>query len=185
MAWKPTHRFIGYPIEGAAAAWQASLMKALSARFGAPRLHERIPPHLTICRPFEVEDPLSLESVVQAWSARTPALGTFSLAGFGSFGEAVIFANAEADQPAWEAAAALQEVIKAFSVVSEEAFPVWHPHATLIKPSSSQQAQEIREYLEGVEKPAFALPFDRVAVFRFAGEGVWTVAAVFKLGVAG
>lgn len=173
--------FIGYLIEGEAATWHINVVKNISEKFSTWKLHEKLPPHITIFYPFDAEDIKPVVNLLGNWTQNKKVPGNFSLSGFGHFDDKVVFAKAETDQSVKDIVKELQGILKELPKMPEEAFPIWHPHATLANLLSPQEINEIWDYVLTLEKPNFILPFDNVIIFsRFESDGKWVAEESFR-----
>ncbi|KKS84901.1 MAG: hypothetical protein UV60_C0013G0018 [Parcubacteria group bacterium GW2011_GWA2_43_11] len=172
--------FIGHLIEGEAANWHESIARDISDKFDTWKLHEKIPPHITIFYPFSKEDISSLVNFLQNWVAKRNVPGEFSILDFGHFEDRVVFAKIDVPHPIKNIVVQLQDELQKFPDMPHEEFPNWHPHATLANRLSSQEIDQIWTYVQTLKKPNFSLPFNNVTLFRFEGDMKWVVERTFR-----
>ena len=170
---------IGYQLVGDAALWSASLSSEISEALGTWKLHESTPPHITLFRPFEVDDIASVKGILQDWSSSYVPLGIFTLSSFGRFDDRVVFADVDVDTDARRAAETLKNRLAAIPGMPQEDFPLWRPHVTLARHMSPQEIERIWEYVQDLERPSFVLPFDAVTLFHRSGERGWSAEETF------
>jgi 2'-5' RNA ligase len=174
--------FIGYLIRGEAAEWHAKLAKEISEKFGLWKIHENIPPHVTIFYPEGVEDISEIKDYIKNWTENNKASGNFYLNGFDHFYDKVVFGNIEADDIVTKSVESLREGIRNLAHIENESFPDWHPHSTLMNRVGSEEINEVWEYVNALEKPNFTLPFDNVAIFKFVVDRKWEVDSMLDFG---
>src|SRR3989344_5293557 len=85
--------FIGYLIQGDAKTWHREVSKKISEKFKTWEIHEKIPPHITIFRPFNTGDINSVKSLLLEWAHNYSGSDIFNMVDFGYFDEKVIFAE--------------------------------------------------------------------------------------------
>ena len=172
--------FIGFLIKGEAAEWHNALTKGISEKFGTWKLHEHVPPHVTVYRPFDTGDIEPVKNLLEQWAADTDIRGNISLKGYGRFGNKVVFAKVETDAAIRECLEKLRGEIGALPHIPPEDFPEWHPHATLAHRLSPQEIIRIWEHVSLLPEPDFTLPFDNVTLFRHEGDR-WVIEESFYL----
>ena len=172
--------FIGYLIQGEAAAWHVNLAKNISDKFNTWKLHEKIPPHITIFQPFDTDDINPIKNLLRSWVQNKSISGKLAISGFDHFDDKVVFVKVETDQSVKEAVEELRRDIEIIPGMPKEDFPIWHPHATLADHLSSQEINQIWNYVLKLEKPNFIFPFDNITIFRFDGDRKWSVEESFK-----
>ncbi|MDP2642158.1 MAG: hypothetical protein Q8P21_02620, partial [bacterium] len=60
--------FIGYELQGDAAEWHIRVAREIFEKFNNYKIHDKIPPHITIFRPFNTEDIGSIKSLLLEWT---------------------------------------------------------------------------------------------------------------------
>lgn len=165
--------FIGFAIRGDVGAWHTSLVKDISEKFDTWKLHEKIPPHVTVFQTFETENPAPVKELLRDWARSRKIRGAIAITGFGRFDDRVVFAKIEPDEAAKNETEDLRGKIKALPGMPIEEFPEWHPHATMMSKVPPETIEKIWEYVSTFEEPHFVLPFNNVTLFRFEGDGKW------------
>lgn len=174
--------FIGYLIEGDAAAWHAELTRCFAETFGLRRAHETIPPHITLVPPFDTDDIERVEGVVGELLRQRKSPDPFRMTGFDRFGERVAFVDIRVEEAAYRVVEDVRTRIRGVvAPVSEEPVYPWRPHATLADQMTPEVMASVWEYLQHVKKPSFSLPFTAVTLFRKA-DGVWAPEKSFPFG---
>ena len=143
-------------------------MPNISDKFNTWKLHEKLPPHITIFYPFSAENIEPVVNFLKNWSHNQKVSGKFEILDFDHFDDKVVFAKVEADLLVMEMVEELRRSLN------------WHPHATLANKLSPQEINKILNYVLELEKPNFAIPFDNVTIFRFEGDRKWIVDQFFK-----
>lgn len=173
--------FIGYLIQGDVARWHVQTAKDISEKFNTWKIHEKIPPHITIFRPFDVEDISSIKDLLSEWTAGSTA-SRFSLIDFGHFDKRVIFAKVITSEPVIGAVSSLQKKIEVANINPAKDYPSdWHPHATLANHIDSSVFKEIWSYILTLPKPNLSLPFDNLTIFYSTGNRGWEVGDYFPI----
>jgi len=169
--------FIGYLIEGEAADWHYRTAKEISDKFNTWKIHEKLPPHITIYAPFEAEELDKIRNILREWTEQ-PMAGNFILSGFEHFDDRVVVADIKTDEPVIESVNQLQKELSAF--LSPPEFPEWNPHATLAVRLEPEKINKIWQYVQTLPKPNFTLPFNNITLFKYAGERVWNIEQIFR-----
>jgi len=172
--------FIGYLISGEAATWHVDLTKDISEKFGTWKLHEKLPPHVTIFYPFSTNNIETAAELLRNQIRGKKNPGNFIMSDFDHFDDKVVFAKIEVDQSVRIVVEELRKTLKEIPEMPKDEFPNWHPHATLANQLSSQEINQILDYVLTLEKPDFTLPFDNITIFRFEGGKKWVVEKSFK-----
>src|SRR3989338_10436352 len=167
--------FVGYLIQGEAAKWHVDLAKEISQKFNTWKIHENIPPHITIVYPFDTEKIMTIKDLLREWAASQPIVGNFALSDFDHFDEHVVFAKVDADQSVKESVVDLRSQLKAMPDMPVEDYPDWHPHVTLANKLTPEEIVNIWNYVSVLQKPNFILPFDNVTLFYSTGDTGWRV----------
>ncbi len=174
--------FIGYLIEGEAAKWHIGVAKNISEKFNTWKIHEKLPPHITVFYLSEVEEIEAVKDFLKIWIHDKKVPGNFIIRDFDHFDDRVVFAKVEPDLSVRNMAEDLIKKIKEIPGMTQEDFPIWHPHATLANKLSPEEINTVWEYVQTLERPNFILPFNNVTIFRFEGDMKWGVEESFKLG---
>ncbi len=156
--------FIAYVLEGEAKDWHYALAKQISERFGTAKIHEKFPPHVTICRPFSREDVGDVCEYIQEWQKTFSRTGIFVIKDFGYFDDRVVFAKAEPDAVVRREVDALRKILS--PLLPPEDYPVWNPHTTLANYLNSEQKQTIWAFVQTLPKPDFTVLFSNVALLE-------------------
>lgn len=173
--------FIAFLLTGPDAINHRELTRHVSERFGTWKVHERVPPHVTIVRPFELDDVEPVKTFLRDWTQQISNRGQIKFDGFDRFDDAVVFVKTLPDAFARKTAEALRNAIKELPMIPpREDFPDWHPHATLAYKLTPALIKEIWSYVQTLEPPVFNLPFSSVTLFRFAPEETWIVEESFS-----
>jgi len=172
--------FIGYLISGEVSTWHINLTKDISDKFSTWKIYEKLPPHVTIFYPFSTNNIENIRNLLKDKTQDKIIPGNFEMSDFGHFDDKVVFAKVEADQHSREIVEELRKSLKEIPEMPKNEFPDWHPHATLANRLSSQEINQIWDYVLTLEKPSFTLQFDNVTIFRFEGDRKWVVEESFK-----
>lgn len=167
--------FVSYLIEGKTREWHLNLTKNISEIFNTWKIAEKIPPHITIFRPFDTENIESIYELIQNWKANQAIFGKFIISGFGRFEDQTIFANVIADQTAGDAINSLRLKLQNMPGMPPEDHPIWRPHATLAYKIKPAEINAIWEYISTLQKPHFEMTFNNIAILQSTGDRGWTV----------
>jgi len=173
--------FVGYLIQGETATWHINLAKNIADKFNTWKLHEKIPPHITIFYLSEVENILPVKNLLRDWVQNKKVSGNFTIQDFDHFEDRVVFAKTEPDDSVRSMIEGLIKRLKQIPSMTQEDYPVWHPHATLANKLTPEEINQIWEYVGTLEKPDFVIPFDNVTIFRFEGDQKWVMEESFKI----
>lgn len=172
--------FIGFAIQEEAGKWHTALAKDISEKFDTWKIHEYIPSHITLYRPFNMDDVSPIKDLLRAWIQKYSVSGTLTLSGFDRFADRVVFAAVDMEKSTEDAIADIRQKIMA--VLPKEDFPNFVPHATLADNDvSPEKIEKIWEYVNTLPKPHFVVPFDNITLFRKEGEKGWVVDEVFPV----
>lgn len=172
--------FIGYLIEGEAAAWHVNVAKNISDRFNTWKIYEKLPPHITIFYPFSTENIEPVENLLKEWTQSKKVPENFIISDFDHFEDKVVFAKVGIEQSVGWTVEELRRSLKLISGMPSEDFPIWHPHATLANRQSPEKINQIWGYVLTLKKPNFIIPFDNITIFRFEGDRKWVIEKIFK-----
>jgi 2'-5' RNA ligase len=173
--------FIGYLLQGEVAEWHANTARKIADKFNTWKIYEKLPPHITIFYPEGVEDITEVRNYIAGWVKNNKIPGNLYVSGFDRFEDRVIFAKIDADDSVNKAVEDLRTNIKNVSGVTEEDFPIWHPHATLAYKLTPMEIENIWDFTLSLDKPNFTIPFDNVTIFKFIGDKKWVVEESFKI----
>lgn len=182
MSSEPTKYFIGFLLEGDAAAWHIETAKKISDTFNTWEIYKKIPPHVTVFQTFETKDVVSIKELLEIQSRRVSIPGNLTLSGFDHFENNVVFAKVvDVDVSIWFVVEQIKKEIKNVLGIAKEKFSVWSPHVTLANHVTPEEIERIWNYVQTLEQPTFTLPFNNITVFRFEGEQKWVVEQTFRL----
>ena len=174
---------IAHMIGGEAKEYHKNLSDVLASAYRLRPVTTQINPHITFKAPFDAlsSDLHEAEHVVQKF-AQTRSPITYTLKGFGSFGDRVVFMDVEGGDAMKELQEELKEELKQlpwleFKPHEEET----RPHATLCYPRNSAQAQDIVTRLTERGGKQFNCTLDSIALLK-KDERRWEVVKEFKLG---
>lgn len=176
--------FIGYLIQGEAAQWYVKFTKNISDRFDTWKIYEKIPPHITIFQPFDIDNIESILNLLNTWSKSQEIRGNIVISGFDRFDDRIIFAKVASNSSISIAVRNLKKQLQAIPKMPEEDYPRWHPHVTLADRLDSEKIVAIWKYISILEVPNFILPFNNIALFSYSGDKVWQVDKLFTLKLA-
>lgn len=185
MSPKQTKYFIGFLIEGDAAAWHTELAKTISEKFNTWELHKKVPPHITIFQSFETVDINPVKNLLREWAQSRSISGDLTVLGFDHFEDRVVFAGVDTDPSSKQLVEELREALRKIPTMPTEDFPIWHPHATLANHVSAQEINQIWDFVLTLEKPNYVLPFNNVTLFRFEGDQKWVIEESFRFSTSG
>ncbi|MEI6346055.1 MAG: 2'-5' RNA ligase family protein [bacterium] len=177
-------RIIVHLLRGNAARAHEDITKDLTSKFDTFPLHDRITPHLTIKRWFELDDKgmkalyLCLDNFIQSQNQ-----SDYVLSGFGSFGKEVIYVDVV---PSKETLSTVHDLMNKLRDIQGLTFDKFDEieddlHATVamtaLKPFDYEQ---IWSYLKAGVQPNFNMKFDNLAVLkrtedRWVTERVWEI----------
>ncbi len=173
--------FIGYLISGEAAEWHISITKKISDKFNTWKLHEKLPPHITIFYLEGVEDITEIRNYIKDWVEKNKVSGNFYMSDFDHFDDRVVFAKINVDESVVQTIKNLGEGIIRVSSVLDESFIDWHPHTTLANRLTPEEINNIWEYVNQLDKLNFTLPFNNITIFKFIEDQKWVVDESFEL----
>jgi len=173
--------FIGYLIQGEAGEWHYTLAKEISEKSNTWKIYKKIPPHITVFRPFDAADVSPVKNLLREWTAGRLIPGDFTLSGFGCFEDEVVFAVVNTERPVLNTVIDLQKKLHALPGMPPSEYKEWHPHATLANHFESSQFFKIWQYVSALPKPHFVLPFDDVTLFYYDESKTWRVDEMFHL----
>ncbi|MSU74266.1 hypothetical protein EXS57_00630 [Candidatus Kaiserbacteria bacterium] len=180
-------RIVAHLIRGEAKTEHEKITRDLSEKFGTFPIHDRIPPHLTLKRWFELDD-ASMETlyVILDDFATSHKQSGYRLQGFGHYGEDVIYMDVK---PSPETSAAVRDLMEALHGVDKMTFDEFDEmeddlHATLVfgalKPF---EFTPVWDYLNTQERIDFNMTFDNIAVLK-RNEDKWVVERIWELPAA-
>lgn len=167
--------FIGYLIEGEARKWHQALTGDISEKFNVWKIEEKIPSHITIFRPFEIENIKPISELLENWKEEKIAFGKFTISGFGRFDDRVVFAEVKPDQITKDIVSDLRLKLQSIPGVQPEDYQAWRPHATIAYKVEPAKINAIWNYVSTLQKPQFKLAFNNIAILQYKGDGQWAV----------
>ncbi|MCC6934623.1 MAG: 2'-5' RNA ligase family protein [Candidatus Yanofskybacteria bacterium] len=169
-------------VPGDAAVWHRDVVEELVRRFDIRRVYEKVPPHITLVPPFETEHIDAVKAVVGELLRQRRGLGSFRVVGFGRFGERTVFTDVRAEEAMYRFVDDLRTRIRGVApMTSEEPVHPWRPHVTVADQLASEEAARVWEYVQGIQVPALALPFDAAVILRRVGNA-WITEKLFPFG---
>ncbi len=173
--------FVGCLIQGEAAEWHTRVAKDISDKFGTWKIFEKIPPHVTVYRPFDTDNIQPVLDVLENWSKNQRLNTSLAMSGFDRFDDKVVFAKLEINPTIEKSVLELKQKLKEIPNMPQEDYPTWHPHATLAYMLTSKEINDIWDYVLTLQKPKFVLPFDNIALFASWADRTWKVEKLFKI----
>ncbi|MCF7865173.1 MAG: 2'-5' RNA ligase family protein [Candidatus Pacebacteria bacterium] len=159
------------------------LTEELSAQFGISNLSKRVPAHITLKYPFEVDDTMEIESKIQSvvndFSLRKTSIAPFIISGFNRFENSfeTIFMKVEGGSIFEKT---IEGCISDLGEVDEDRkFAKRIFHISIARHMNQSQSDEIFAYLQTKELQHFESFFDNIALMKFENE-VWSVKKFFK-----
>ncbi len=174
---------IGHVIRGEAKKYHENLTRDLNEKFDTFPLHERIPPHLTLKRWFDLDEKgmnmLNKHLDVFAESHRQ---SDYSLTGFGNFGKDVIYVDTIPSKEMSQSVSDLMDVLHTIENLTFDQFDNGGDfHATVsmgaLKPFDYDQ---IWNYLKTVPQPNFEMKFDNIAILKKPID-TWVVERIWEI----
>ena len=176
-------RIIAHVIRGEARIAHEAITRDLADKFDSFPIHERIPPHLTLKRWFELDEKGmdTLHKTLDVF-ATSQKQSDYALSGFGNFGEGVIYVDVIPSAEMLQSALHLMDALHKVEGLTFDEFDNGSDfHATVamraLKPFDFDQ---IWNYLETVPQPDFKMKFDNIAVFKKPVD-VWEVERIWEL----
>lgn len=174
---------ITHLVRGHARGYHEALTKDLVEKFNVFPIHNRIQPHLTLKRWFELddEDMDILYSLLDSY-ATTHTQSDYVMDGFSNFRDDVIFIDVK---PSEKMQADVQDLMQTLRTHPSLAFDQYDNgsdfHATLTMSALKEfDYDAIRNYLETIPQPNFTMKFNNIATMKKV-DGVWEVDRVWEL----
>ncbi|MEK7574623.1 MAG: 2'-5' RNA ligase family protein [Patescibacteria group bacterium] len=162
-------RVIVHLIRGEAGKAHEDITKDLTLKFDAFPLHDRIPPHLTLKRWFDMDEK-GMETLYECLDdfVNSHKQSNYSLAGFGNFGKDVIYVDVI---PSREMSQSVLDLMSALHGIKEMTFDEFDNgsdfHATVaMNALKSFDYEQIWNYLEAEKQPNFKMKFDNIAILK-------------------
>ena len=176
-------RIIAHAIRGDAKIAHEAITRDLAEKFDSFPIHERIPPHLTLKRWFELDEHgMDMLCKTLDTFSTTQKQSGYTLSSFGNFGEGVIYVDAIPSAEMSQSVVTLLDALhKVEGLTFEEFDNAGDFHATVamraLKPFDFEQ---LWGYLKTVSQPNYQMKFDNIAVFKKPVD-VWVVERVWEL----
>lgn len=178
-------RIIAHAIRGEAKIAHEAITRDLAEKFDSFPIHERIPPHLTLKRWFELDEQ-GMDALYKTLDifAASQKQSDYALSGFGNFGEGVIYVDVAPSAEMSQSEVALLDALHKVEEMTFDEFDNgsdFHFHATVamraLKPFDFDQ---IWNYLKTTPQPDFKMKFDNIAVFKKPVD-IWEVERIWEL----
>jgi 2'-5' RNA ligase len=177
-------RIIVHLLRGKAREAHLAVTKDLTEKFDSFPLHNRIPPHLTLKRFFELDEEgmTDLYACLDSFVA-SHVQSEYTLKGYGSFGKEAIYMDVH---PSEEMRTAVRDLMKDLHMINDMQFDEYDEvdddlHATVAMGAlKSFNHEQIWDYLKTREQPEFGLKFDNIALLKKETD-VWNVERVWEI----
>lgn len=170
-------------VRGEAKEYHESLTKDLVEKFDVFPIHERIPPHLTLKRWFEVSDRdmQLLHNLLDGYTATHTPSG-YDMNQFSNFREDVLFLDVEPSEKMQRDVLELMDALHTHPSLEFDEYDNGSDfHATLTMRALKEfDFHAIRNYLDASEPPNFKMKFDNIAILK-KPETEWVVDRVWEL----
>ena len=170
-------------VRGEASQVHIGITKDLTEKFDTFPLHNRISPHLTLKRWFELDE-VGMAKIYETLGAFSKAhrQSNYKIQGFGSFNKDVIY---EDIQPSPEMTSSLADLRKRLHEVENLTFDEFDEvdelHATVVMGALKPfNFDEIWDYLSKGKYPDFNMKFDNIAVLK-KESNMWVVDRVWEI----
>lgn len=177
---------IAHMLHGEVKDYHVQLSRALASAYRLRPVTANIDPHLTLKAPFDAlsSDILDVEHIIDRF-VRTRSVSTYSMKGFGNFGERVVYMDV---QPSSD----MQEFFKdCKDALREIPWLEFKPHeqdtkfhATLCYPKDATQSDEIVARLNERGGKEFLCTLDTIALLK-KGEHRWEVLKEYRFSDGG
>ena len=175
---------IAHIIRGEAKKTHEAITKDLVEKFDTFPIHDRIPPHFTLKRWFELDD-IGMDTLYKTLDVfvATQKQSSYTLSGFGHFGKEVIYMGVV---PSKETLITVKDLKTELHKIENLTFDEFDDiendlHATLVfgalKPFDFDP---IWKYLEEIPKPDFNIKFDNIVVMKRESDK-WVVDRVWEI----
>lgn len=174
---------IAHMIEGGAKEYHMNLSRALASAYRLRPATAHNDPHLTVKAPFDaLSSDLEKVEHILADFARRQSVSTYTMKGFGSFGDRVVYMDIVHAEKFVAFTEELKEELLGLPWLEFKSHESEiRPHATLCYPKDAAQATEILGKLTERSGREFTCSFDRVALLK-RGERRWEVVRQFSIG---
>jgi 2'-5' RNA ligase len=174
---------IAHLIRGEAREYHQNLTKELAEKFDIFPIHERIQPHLTLKRWFDLDETGmgSLHKLLGDF-ASSHKQSNYNFAGFGHFGTDVIYVDVI---PSKEMSEDVLELVDSLHRIEGLEFDEFDNgkdfHATVAFGAlKTFDYDKVWQYLQTIEQPDFDMKFDHIAILKKPVD-VWVVDRVWGM----
>lgn len=172
-------------VRGGAKDYHESLTKDLVEKFDVFPIHDRIQPHLTLKRWFELDEKdMSILYELLGSYAASHTQSDYVMNSFDNFRDDVIFLDAKPSEKMQTDVQDLMKILRTHPSLDFDEYDNGSDfHATLTMAALKEfDYDAIRSYLNTVEQPNFDMKFDNIATMK-KDDGKWVVDRVWELGV--
>ena len=171
-------------IRGEAKKAHEAITKDLATRFNSFPIHERLPPHLTIKRWFEIDDKgmAVVRNTLDAFIA-SHTQSDYNLSEFNHFGDGVIYVDVKASQKMLSDIGQLKDSLRQVENLTFDEFEDRELvlHATVaMKALRLFDFTQLWDYLQTTNAPNFDLRFDNIALMKKETD-TWVMDTVWEL----
>lgn len=172
---------IFYLMKGNAKDYRDKLVKEVGPRFGENYiLDSKLPAHITLKAPFNLDNIQELENILANF-VKERKKEEIEIIGFDNFKRFVVFLKFNFPKPALKIQSDLiNELKKIKNMDIEEHDKKWHPHATITYINTENNFNNIRDYLQKLDKLYFKIYFDNITLMKKIGK-YWRVYKEFKI----
>lgn len=171
--------FAGYLIEGEAAEYYQKITFHLSHRFGIKNLSEYVSLHLTLKPPFETEDIVPFEKLLEETAIKEETI-PFAIQGFERFGlsSRTIFLDIEKNPSLQEKCEKILHTLADFGDNKRaEPLPL-KLHASVARHLTPEESQKVWDYVSSLPAPHFDLQFNNLTLFIFKNN-CWEIQKIY------
>lgn len=177
-------RIIVHLIRGEARSAHETITKELAEKFDSFPIHERIPPHLTLKRWFELTDERMTElyKLLDSFVA-SQKQSEYTLGGFSNFGDGVIYLDVK---PSSEMLMTAQSLLSKLHEIEELTFDEHDNEEMVFHATVAMRAlrpfdfKKLWDYLHEKEYPVFQMKFNNIAFMKKESD-VWETERVWEL----
>ncbi len=173
--------FIGYKGNAEVEKYFNAITTELHEKFGVSNLSLRVPPHLTLKYPFEMEDTSDVENRISEFLINKRSF-QFIIDGFGRLddnNETIFLSPTRTDT----LDAFVKDCIVTLGDLNEEKKfdpEKFRVHMSVARHLDDKLFEQIWNYVNALSRPRFELPFDNLTLFKFENEK-WGVKRAFLL----
>ena len=169
--------FVGYKVYGEVEEYYSEITAAIERKFSVTSLARKIPPHITLQPPFEV-DTIDIVRAELAELAASSVSLPLPIRGFGSFGTRTLYLKVVADEELQQQGDSLASELARIVPGKEVSLPITM-HVSIARRLAPQQFQEVHSYLRSLPEPSFAAEADNLTLFRYINDA-WMVEEMFE-----